>query len=211
MDLKIFFYYLFSSITLISAIMVITVTNPIHSILFLVLVFLNASGLLILLEAEFIAILFIVVYVGAIGVLFLFVIMMLPTHGQRLKRDDSATYLPIGLLLGTALIGELIFILLKSIGPKVVLSDFLVNNESNTLYVNLSIDVQNVEALGQLIYTECSVLFIVAGLILLVSMLGAITLTIHRRGDVHRQKIYAQTNSNFTSVIGLKGMRKISP
>nr|BBF98310.1 NADH dehydrogenase subunit 6 [Goniomonas avonlea] len=207
MEFKIIFYYFFSSVALVSALMIIVAVNPVHSILFLVLVFCNVSGLLLLLKVEFLAILFIVVYVGAIGVLFLFVIMMLPTHGQRPKGEDTFGYLPIGFFVGTALVGELVFVLLQHIGPAGSFQGSSMVMFQPFFWVELSFSLQNIEALGFLIYTECATLFIVAGLILLVAMVGAIVLTMHRRGDLRRQKIYAQVGRDFENAVGLKNLK----
>jgi NADH-quinone oxidoreductase subunit J len=194
-------FYAFSFISVISAIMVISARNPVHSVLFLILVFLNASGLLLLIEAEFIAMIFIVVYVGAIAVLFLFVVMMLDIKIAETNREFSK-YLPFGSLIGFIFFIE-IFLIMNNEVPS------LNNTESYNLTNNFfnwkdQLDpITNLEALGQVLYTYYFVYFLIAGLILLVAMIGAIVLTMQLNRQVRRQAIYRQVSRNFENAIFL--------
>jgi len=195
----------FSALSLICAILVITSKNPIHSVLFLVLVFFNVSALLIMLGVEFLALLFLIVYVGAIAVLFLFIIMML-----SIKIPESKTilyrYLPIGIILGTGFLLEMLFIF-KSELSFLMVSPFTTVNfnqfclNSLVLWNDYIINITNLEIFASVLYTEYCYLFLISGIILLVSMIGAITLTLHRRIDVKRQKVYKQVQQNFLNAI----------
>ena len=181
-----------------SSMMVISTKNPVHSVLFLILTFIIAAGLLLLLEIEFISLIFIVIYVGAIAVLFLFVVMMLDIKISESKHD-FLKYFPIGSFFGIAFLIETSMVLVK---------DFESNScfESNNLYENWfnSIDyVTDVETLGQIIYTHFFVYFLVAGIILLVSMIGAIVLTLTFRKNWKKQIIYKQIARNFNEAIFL--------
>lgn len=176
-------FYLFAFITIASAVMVISSKNPVHSVLFLILAFFNSAGLFILMGAEFLAMILIVVYVGAVAVLFLFVVMMLDVNFAEL-RAGFLQYLPIGGLIGLILLIELIFIL----------SAWVLAPEATTV-AQAPVpggDVSNTEALGRLIYTDYAYLFQAAGLILLVAMIGAIVLTLRQRVGVRKQKIADQ-------------------
>ncbi len=176
-----FAFYLFSIVTLLSAAMVITAKNPVHSVLFLILAFFNAAGLMVLLGAEFVAMILVIVYVGAVAVLFLFVVMMLDTGFAELRKG-AMQYVPLGLLIGMALLFELSFIY--------SVWDFAPSAAGNLASPVPAID--NTSALGQLIYTDYIYAFQSAGLILLVAMIGAIVLTHRTRAGVRRQKISAQ-------------------
>jgi NADH-quinone oxidoreductase subunit J len=177
------FFYGFSAVVVASAIMVISARNPVHSVLFLILAFFNAAGLFLLLGAEFLAMLLVVVYVGAVAVLFLFVIMMLDVDFAEL-RQGALQYLPIGLLVGLILLVELL----------AVLGAWVISPELVTAAVPIPpmAEVPNIEALGQLIYTRYAAYFQVSGLILLVAMIGAITLTLRHKPGVKRQSIPQQ-------------------
>jgi len=210
-------YLILSSLAIVSAIMVIGASNPIHSVLFLVLVFISSAGLLLLLGAELLAMLFIIVYVGAIAILFLFVVMMLPTHGKHLY--DVSTYVPIALLL----IGGLSFLSASAILSPVITGDnafklapadpsdtqeFLSHGTTYSLggpqvYTNHLEGLTNTEVLGRLLYTEFGSFFLISSLILLVAMIGAIVLTMHRRGDVKRQEVYQQIARDFKTTVVL--------
>lgn len=172
-------FYLFSAVILISAFQVITARNPVHSVLFLILAFFNASGLFVLLGAEFIAMILVIVYVGAVAVLFLFVVMMLDISFADLRKG-AMQYVPIGFVVGGVLLAELIFIF---IGWR--FADKAVTN----IAVEAVEGVNNTEALGQVLYTDYIFAFQVSGLILLVAMIGAIVLTHRRRPGVRRQKV----------------------
>ena len=172
------FFYLFASITCLAGLMVISSRNPVHSVLFLILAFFNAAGLFVLLGAEFLAMLLVVVYVGAVAVLFLFVVMMLDINFVEL-REGFQRYMPLGLGVGGVLLAEILFVFFNSADmPETVV---MVNEVSNT------------RALGRVLYTDYIYLFQLAGLILLVAMIGAIALTLRKRENVRRQSIASQT------------------
>lgn len=176
-------FYVFSLVAVLSALMVISARNPVHSVLFLILSFVNASGLFILLGAEFLAMILVVVYVGAVAVLFLFVVMMLDINFVKL-REGFLQYLPFGALLGIVLIIELgILFLTKS---------FSENSLSKFVELPVMNEVENTKLIGQVLYTNYFYLFQISGLILLVAMVGSITLTLRDRGQVKRQNISQQ-------------------
>ena len=176
-------FYIFSLVAVLSALMVISARNPVHSVLFLILSFVNASGLFVLLGAEFLAMILVVVYVGAVAVLFLFVVMMLDINFVKL-REGFLQYLPFGALLGIVLIIELgILFLTKS---------FSENSLSKFVELPVMNEVENTKLIGQVLYTNYFYLFQISGLILLVAMVGSITLTLRDRGQVKRQNISQQ-------------------
>jgi NADH-quinone oxidoreductase subunit J len=176
-------FYVFSLVAVLSALMVISARNPVHSVLFLILSFVNASGLFVLLGAEFLAMILVVVYVGAVAVLFLFVVMMLDINFVKL-REGFLQYLPFGALLGIVLIIELgILFLTKS---------FSENSLSKFVELPVMNEVENTKLIGQVLYTNYFYLFQISGLILLVAMVGSITLTLRDRGQVKRQVISQQ-------------------
>ena len=176
-------FYVFSLVAVLSALMVISARNPVHSVLFLILSFVNASGLFVLLGAEFLAMILVVVYVGALAVLFLFVVMMLDINFVKL-REGFLQYLPFGALLGIVLITELgILFLTKS---------FSENSLTKFVELPLMNEAENTKLIGQVLYTNYFYLFQISGLILLVAMVGSITLTLRDRGQVKRQSIFQQ-------------------
>ena len=176
-------FYVFSLVAVLSALMVISARNPVHSVLFLILSFVNAAGLFVLLGAEFLAMILVVVYVGAVAVLFLFVVMMLDINFVKL-REGFLQYLPFGALLGIVLIIELgILFLTKS---------FSENSLSKFVELPIMNEVENTKLIGQVLYTNYFYLFQISGLILLVAMVGSITLTLRDRGQVKRQDISQQ-------------------
>ena len=180
MTLPALFFYLFAGLCVASAFMVIATRNPVHAVLFLILAFFNAAGLFVLLGAEFLAMILIVVYVGAVLVLFLFVVMMLDVDFAQL-RAGFLKYLPIGATIGVLLLIELIFIVTAwVVAPGAVAQ------------APASASIGNTRALGQLLYTRYVYLFEAAGLILLVAMIGAIVLTLHHKRDVKRQNVAKQ-------------------
>lgn len=186
MSLVPLFFYLFATLTLGSAAAVITVRNPVHAVLFLILAFFNAAGLFLLLGAEFLATVLVVVYVGAVAVLFLFVVMMLDVDFAVLKQG-FLDYLPVGLLVGGVILLELILIVgAYSLSPDIM----------KAAAVPMKAGVSNTAALGQVLYTKYMLVFQVAGLVLLVAMIGAIVLTLHHRRDVKRQDITKQVMRN---------------
>jgi NADH-quinone oxidoreductase subunit J len=182
MTMPALFFYLYSGAAVASAVMVIVARNPVHSVLFLILVFVNAAGLFVLAGAEFLAMILIVVYVGAVAVLFLFVIMMLDVDFSRL-REGFLEYLPFGLLIGVIFLAELL-----------LLAGGWVISPTITKAITAPIpgNVSNTEALGLVLYTRYIHYFQIAGLILLVAMIGAIVLTIRHKKTVKRQDINAQ-------------------
>lgn len=202
-----FLFYLFSSLALLSGIMVIQARNPVHSVLFLILVFFNAAGLLILLGLDFFAMIFLVVYVGAIAVLFLFVVMMLNIKLAEIN-ERKLRYLPIGGLLGILFLFEMFLIVDNDLIP--LLSSSKVPNEKNIAQI-YTLDftdwsailetVTNINAVGQLIYTYYFYFLLLASLILLVAMIGAIVLTMHKGVNVKRQEVFEQNTREFAKTI----------
>ncbi|ODR94341.1 NADH:ubiquinone oxidoreductase subunit J [Methyloceanibacter stevinii] len=180
------FFYLFAFVLIASALMVVSAKNPVHAVLFLILAFFNAAGLFILLGAEFLAMILVVVYVGAVMVLFLFVVMMLDVSFAEL-RSGAVKVLPIGLLVGFIFLFELLFVVGAWVAAPKLVSDAPMPPPS---------EVSNTRALGELLYTDYVYLFQAAGLILLVAMIGAIVLTLHHRRDVKRQNISDQVARN---------------
>ena len=176
------FFYLFSTVLIASAFMVISSKNPVHSVLFLILAFVNAAGLFLLLEAEFLAMILVVVYVGAVAVLFLFVVMMLDVDFAEL-RQGFLKYLPVGVLIGLIVVVELGF---------VVGSWTLAQGSIDQAVTKAPEGLPNTVALGDVIYTQYFVLFQAAGLVLLTAMIGAIVLTLRHRPFVKRQSIPEQ-------------------
>ena len=193
------FFYLFAAVCIASAIMVVTARNPVHSVLFLIIAFVNASGLFILLGAEFLAMILIVVYVGAVAVLFLFVVMMLDVDFAEL-RQGFLNYLPVGFLVGAILLAELLFIVgAWVIGPGVP--------KAITAPIPAASAISNTQALGLVLYTRYVYFFEAAGVILLVAMIGAIVMTLHHRPDVKRQNVGAQVarrRANAIDVVKVK-------
>ena len=187
-------FYLFSIILRLSAFLVVTSKNPVHSVLFLILAFFNSAGIFILLGAEFIAMLMVIVYVGAVAVLFLFVVMMMDINITKVK-DTGLKYFPLGLAVIIVLFIELT-ILIQSWDQITALSK-QTNNEATKIVE----DVTNTELLGKVLYTHFALLFQMAGMILLVAMIGAIVLTLRSRPGVRRQKISEQLNRKVADCI----------
>src|ERR1700744_2988177 len=182
MILSALFFYLFAGVCVASAVMVIVSRNPVHSVLFLILAFVNASGLFVLMGAEFLAMILVVVYVGAVAVLFLFVIMMLDVDFSEL-REGFIQYLPVGVVIG----GILMFELLLTVGAWVMNPAI-----SKSITSPIPTNVSNTEALGLVLYTKYIHYFQAAGLVLLVAMIGAIVLTLRHKANVKRQDINVQ-------------------
>jgi NADH-quinone oxidoreductase subunit J len=178
------FFYLFAAATIGSAFMVIASRNPVHSVLFLILAFVNSAGLFLLAGAEFLALLLIVVYVGAVAVLFLFVVMMLDVDFASL-REGILQYLPIGLVVALVVLAELlmvlgVWVLAPGAGPEPVQP------------IPALAGTSNIQALGDILYTKYIFFFQIAGMILLVAMIGAIVLTLRHKENVKRQDVAAQ-------------------
>jgi len=180
--LSVLFFYLFAIVLVGAAFMVIAAKNPVHAVLFLILAFFNAAGLFVLLGAEFLAMILVVVYVGAVLVLFLFVVMMLDVDFAALKAG-FIKYLPVGATVGLLLLAELIFV----VGAWLTAPDIVAQAPTPP-----PSDIGNTEAIGLILYTRYVYLFEAAGLILLVAMIGAIVLTLHHKRDVRRQSVAAQ-------------------
>lgn len=177
-------FYLFAAMTIASAFMVISAKNPVHSVLYLILAFFNSAALFVLLGAEFIAMILVVVYVGAVAVLFLFVVMMLDINFAEL-RQGFLQYLPIGGLIGLILLIELILVVSGwALSPEAI--------QVGSQISPVTSDLTNTEQLGHVIYTDYAYLFQIAGMILLVAMIGAIVLTNRSRPGVRKQKIADQ-------------------
>ena len=189
-------FYLFSAVTVFAAVMVISSKNPVHSVLFLILAFFNSAGLFVLLGAEFLAMILVVVYVGAVAVLFMFVVMMLDINIAELKHG-FLQYLPLGGVVGLILLLELIL----------SLGGFIISSQSQSSIAaprpNAN-EVTNTEAIGNLIYTNYIYFFQAAGLILLVAMIGAIVLTHRSRENVRKQNISDQINRRPQDTIEIK-------
>ena len=179
-------FYAFSAVTIAAAVMVISARNPVHSVLFLILAFFNAAGLFVLMGAEFIAMILVIVYVGAVAVLFLFVVMMLDINFVEL-RQGFLQYLPIGGLVGLVLLAELVLVL----GSWVIAPD---TASRASAPVPAAAEVTNTHAIGRVLYTDYIYLFQAAGLILLIAMIGAIVLTLRSRNGVKRQNISSQVS-----------------
>ena len=180
------FFFLFSSITVLSAIAVISSRNPVHSVLFLILAFVNSAGLFVLAGAEFLAMILLIVYVGAVAVLFLFVVMMLNVAQQKnqwFASKDSSKHIPVGLIISTLIFFEIIIVIG---GWKYKPEIFDINNSiaQNSL--------SNTHSLGQILYTDYIHVFQISGMILLVAMVGAIVLTFRQRSGVKRQSYIKQ-------------------
>ena len=190
-------FYLFAAVMIASAVMVITARNPVHCVLFLILAFLNAASLFVLMGAEFLGLILAIVYVGAVAVLFMFVVMMLDTDFSAI-RGGFLQYLPIGGAIGLVLMIELGFAVAA------------IRAGEGTMAMPMPNDggVSNTEALGRLIYTNYFYLFQAAGVILLIAMVGAIVLTLRRREGVRRQTIGDQVARQREDSIEI---RKVTP
>ena len=208
MNIEALLFYIFSSIAIVSAIMVISSRNPVHSVLFLVLVFCNSAGLLILLETEFLAMLFLVVYVGAIAVLFLFVVMMLNIRITELN-ESILRYLPVGGVILLIFLFEILSVINGDLVPffssnmfQFEADNVILSTNLNTIFWSNQIDpTSNIEALGNVLYTYYVYSFIIASLILLVAMIGAILLTMRKRVNVRKQEIFDQVYGNINSQV----------
>ena len=184
-------FYAFAFVTIAAGVMVVSSRNPVHSVLYLILAFFNAAGLFVLIGAEFIAMILVVVYVGAVAVLFLFVVMMLDINFVEL-RQGFMQYLPIGALLGLILLVELFF----------VIGIWSFSEDGSMLAAVIPIqNITNTHALGNVLYTKYVYLFQAAGLILLIAMIGAIVLTLRNRPGVRKQKIADQLSRRSEDVL----------
>jgi NADH-quinone oxidoreductase subunit J len=193
-------FYLFAAIIIGSAVMVVGARNPVHSVFFLILAFFNAAGLFVIAGAEFLAMIMVIVYVGAVAVLFMFVVMMLDINFVRL-REGFLQYLPVGALVGIILLIELVFVVTTQINVPDVIAIGAAPAPPVT-------ELTNTHALGQLIYTRYIYLFQAGGLILLVAMIGAIVLTLRERPGVRKQKISDQVGRKRSDAVEIK---KVTP
>ncbi len=190
-------FYLFAGICVASAFMVIAAKNPVHSVLFLILAFVNASGLFVLMGAEFLAMILIVVYVGAVAVLFLFVVMMLDVDFAQL-RQGFLQYLPIGAVVGVIFLAELLLVLgAWAIGPTI----------PTGIVSPIPGNITNTEALGLVLYTRYVYFFEAAGMVLLVAMIGAIVLTLRHKPRIRRQNISEQVARTRDTAIEVRQVR----
>ncbi len=204
MDLQAIAFYLLAAVTVISGFLVITARNPVHSVLFLIMAFFTAAGLFVMLGAEFLAMLLIVVYVGAVAVLFLFVVMMLDVDFTQL-REGFARYLPIGMAVGGVLAVEMVMVAVT-----VAANGAAGKNAAPAAPVA---DLPNAEAIGRVLYTDYIYFFQAAGLVLLVAMIGAIVLTLRRRPGVRRQNIgdqVARTPASGMKIVQIKSGEGLS-
>jgi NADH-quinone oxidoreductase subunit J len=186
MSLTALFFYLFAAVTVMSGLLVIVARNPVHAVLWLIVAFFNAAGLFVLLGAEFLAMILVVVYVGAVAVLFLFVVMMLDVDFASL-RAGFIRHASVGALVGLVLLVELLLVLTSRLIGGV---SIVANKAAKAPVVDQTIT--NTEAIGRLLYTQYVYFFQAAGLILLVAMIGAIVLTLRHKEGVRRQSIAAQ-------------------
>jgi NADH-quinone oxidoreductase subunit J len=191
------FFYMYGGLCVASAFMVIASRNPVHSVLFLIFAFVNAAGLFMLLGAEFLALILVVVYVGAVAVLFLFVVMMLDVNFAEF-RQGFLDYLPVGALIGLIFLVELVLVLgAWAVGPGM----------PTVVAAPIPADITNTEALGRLLYTRYIYFFQIAGLVLLVAMIGAIVLTLRHKTNVRRQNIPAQNARTPATAIEIRQVR----
>ena len=184
MVLSAIFFYLFALVMIAAAFMVMAARNPVHSVLWLILAFFNAAGLFILLGAEFLAMILVVVYVGAVAVLFLFVVMMLDVDFAEMKQG-FLEYMPVGALVGCVLLAEILFFIgAAALSPEMAAQPVVPIPDAS--------EISNVEAIGRVLYTDYIFFFQLSGLVLLVAMVGAIVLTLRHKEGVKRQDIGAQ-------------------
>jgi NADH-quinone oxidoreductase subunit J len=201
------FFYLFAALCVGSAFMVVAAKNPVHSVLFLILAFVNASGLFLLMGAEFLAMILVVVYVGAVAVLFLFVVMMLDVDFAELKQG-FLQYLPVGAVVAAILLAELLMV-----GGAWVINPAIVK----TVAAPIPGNVTNTEAIGLVLYTRYIHYFQLAGIVLLVAMIGAIVLTLRHKPNIKRQDIPTQnarskaTAMEVRQVASGQGLKETAP
>ncbi len=197
MILPALFFYLFAGLCVASAFMVIAARNPVHSVLYLILAFVNAAGLFLLLGAEFLAMILVIVYVGAVAVLFLFVVMMLDVDFTEL-REGFLQYLPIGGLVGAVFLAEILLVVgAWSIGPGI----------PRVIAAPIPESISNTEAIGLVLYTRYLYFFQAAGVVLLVAMIGAIVLTLRHKENIKRQSVAAQVARRPATAIEIRQVR----
>ncbi len=195
--MTVFAFYLFAISTVVGGLFTVVSRNPVHSVLWLILAFLSSAGLFVLLGAEFVAMLLIIVYVGAVAVLFLFVVMMLDVDFASL-RAEMAKYIPLALLIAVVLVMQLML----------AFGVWTQSESAESLRLAVTpLDIHNTRALGILLYDRYIVLFQLAGLILLVAMIGAIVLTLRHRVDIKRQNVLAQMYRDPALAMELKDVK----
>ncbi|MEH6698254.1 MAG: NADH-quinone oxidoreductase subunit J [Brevundimonas sp.] len=190
-------FYLMATATVVAALLVVTARNPVHSVLWLILAFFSAAGLFVLMGAEFLAMLLVVVYVGAVAVLFLFVVMMLDVDFVRL-REGYARYLPLAAIVAGVLLAEMIMITLAVVQGGVA--------ADATVPAVATADRTNIEAIGRVLYTDYVYFFQAAGIVLLVAMIGAITLTLRHKPGIKRQKVAQQVGREAGKAMEVKSI-----
>ncbi|OGN50993.1 MAG: NADH:ubiquinone oxidoreductase subunit J [Caulobacterales bacterium RIFOXYA1_FULL_67_7] len=191
-------FYLLAATAVVSGLLVVTARNPVHSVLWLILAFFSAAGLFVLLGAEFLAMLLVVVYVGAVAVLFLFVVMMLDVDFLKL-REGYARYLPIGAVIAAVLLAEMILV-----------SSAVIQGGAPAGLAGPGApdpDMSNVEAIGRVLYTDYIYFFQAAGIVLLIAMIGAITLTLRHKPHIKRQNITDQVNRSAAKAMEVKSVQ----
>ncbi|MDZ4108169.1 MAG: NADH-quinone oxidoreductase subunit J [Brevundimonas sp.] len=191
-------FYLMATATVVAALLVVTARNPVHSVLWLILSFFSAAGLFVLMGAEFLAMLLVVVYVGAVAVLFLFVVMMLDVDFLKL-REGYARYLPIGAVIAAVLLAEMILV-----------SSAVIQGGATAGLAGPGApdpDMSNVEAIGRVLYTDYIYFFQAAGIVLLIAMIGAITLTLRHKPHIKRQNITDQVNRSAAKAMEVKSVQ----
>jgi len=193
-------FYIFAAVAVVAGFLVIASRNPVHSVLFLILAFFNAAGLFVLMGAEFLALILLIIYVGAVAVLFLFVVMMLDIDFSEL-REGFLQYLPVGALIGLIVLMELVMVF----GTWTLTPEIVAVAASPIPPLD---EMSNVEAIGQVMYTQYVYFFQAAGMVLLVAMIGAIVLTLRKRPNVKRQVIADQVAR--TKETGLE-IKKVEP
>lgn len=189
-------FYLLAAVAVVGGLMVVTAKNPVHSVLWLILTFFSSAGLFVLLGAEFLAMLLVVVYVGAVAVLFLFVVMMLDVDFVRL-REGYARYLPLATIVAGILLAEMIMISL------VVVQGGAAADATGPAVATTG--MSNVEAIGRVLYTDYVYIFQAAGIVLLIAMIGAIVLTLRHKPNIKRQKPHDQVNRDRKTAVEVKG------
>jgi NADH-quinone oxidoreductase subunit J len=192
-------YHIFAFVLILSALFVISAKNPVHSVLFLILAFFNAAGLFVLLGAEFLAFILAIVYVGAVAVLFLFVVMMLDISFADLRKG-AMQYIPLGAFIGTILLSQMTMLAINW-----RFSETISDNVANPSGMS---GKGNTNDLGQIIYTDYALIFQMSGMVLLIAMIGAIVLTLRERPNVKRQSVAKQTNMKRDEVVEVK---KVTP
>lgn len=198
-DIATFMFYVLSLITVLSAVMVVFSKNPVHSVLFLILAFFNVAGLFVLLGAEYIAMTLVIVYVGAVAVLFLFVVMMLNINFSEM-REGFLRYLPLGLVVAATIFAEMVLVFYKTMSVKNILAPA-------KDIIEISSDVSNTKAIGTILYTNYAYPFQMAGIILLIAMIGAIVLTKRQRVGVRKQSVakqLARTKASGIEIVAVK-------